>query len=282
MDMSGRGVQPFQGLEEHKIMCPGKSLLVGLVGLLTLALLPGVSMAEEPDLAALLREAVAVHRKDLESWQSYSFRREVRRERLNKKGEVEWSLEFVLRVTPSTSGFDEELIEIEGRSPTEGEIKEHRKAARFTKQYKELLAGKVDHVLADDRITLPAIWEASDHSYGGLENIDGAPAHRIDFVPQPEQKKPMTERLADSIEGTIWVTVDGNHLLQWQTRLVRPLSRGLVKMEQLDLRVKCKRVGDAYLAEEAQVDVIVNLGTGDVRKRNRYRYSDFEESPPGS
>ena len=272
----------FARIEEEKVMCPSRTFQAGLVGLLTLAPMAGVSIAEEPDLKAILREGAAVHRRDLESWQSYSFRREVRRERLNKKGEVEWSLEFVLRVTPSTSGFDEELIEIEGRAPTEAEIKEHRKAARFTKQYKELLAGKVDHVLADDRITLPAIWEASDHSYGGLENIDGAPAHRIDFVPKPGQKKPMAERLADSIEGTFWVTVDGNHLLQWQTRLVRPLSRGLVKMKQLDLQVKCKRVGDAYLAEEVQVDAVVNLGTGDVRKRNLYRYSDFRKSPPGN
>lgn len=240
-----------------------------------------ISVAEEVDLDSLLKEAVTVHARNLEAWQQYSFRRDVHRERIDKNGEVEWSLEFSLMNTPTEDGFDEELIEIDGRAPTAEEIEEHREEARWTKHYREVLAGKVDHVLASDQVTLPAIWEASDHTYMGREIIDGVEAHRVDFAPKPAQKAPMVERLADSIEGSLWVSVEGTHLLRWKTRLSRPLKKGLIKMKALDLEVSCQPVGDHYFASEVEMASVVNIGFGDERKRNQYRYSEFKKSVAG-
>lgn len=228
-----------------------------------------------------MAEGVAVHKSDLEAWRSYSFRREVRRERLDSKGEVDWSLEFTLVNTPTESGFDEELIEVEGRAPTAEEIEDHGDAARFTKHYLNVLAGKVDNPLAGDNMTLPAIWEETDHTYVGLETIDGVETHRVDFVPNAAAKGAMVEKLANSIAGSLWLTVDGNHLVKWETRLTRPLKRALIKMKKLDLTVTCQPVGDAYFAKEVEMDSVVSLGFGDKRKRNRYRYSEFEKSVPG-
>lgn len=99
-------------------MVPRWLLIVGLFILMVLPVSVGVAVAQEPDLEALRTEGVAVHKSDLEAWRWYSFRREVRRERLDSKGEVDWSLEFTLFNAPTESGFDEELIEVEGRAPT--------------------------------------------------------------------------------------------------------------------------------------------------------------------
>lgn len=130
-------------------------------------------------------------------------------------------------------------------------------------------------------MTLPAIWEETDHTYVGLETIDGVEAHRVDFVPNAAAKGAMVERLANSIAGSFWLTVDGNHLVKWQTRLTRPLKRGLIKMKKLDLKVTCQPVGDHYFAKEVEMESVINLGFGDERKRNRYLYSDFKKSSPG-
>jgi len=150
-----------------RIMVSRQLVVVGLLLSLMPSVVGSTAITQESEFEALLAEALTTHRNNLEAWRSYSFRSEVRRERLDKKGEVEWSLEFALRNSPTESGIDEELIKVEGRAPTAAEIEEHREAARFTKHYLEVLEGKVGHPLASDQLTTLAILEESEYSYGG-------------------------------------------------------------------------------------------------------------------
>jgi len=69
--------------------------------------------------------------------------------------------------------------------------------------------------------------------------------------------------------------------VKWQTRLTRPLKRGLIKMKQMDLKVTCQPVDDHYFGAEVEMESVVDLGFGGERKRNRYRYFEFEKSVPG-
>lgn len=87
---------------------------------------------EGAELSALLDQARAVQRSDLEAWHRFEFTRRVIRERLAADGSLSSRevLDFIL--TPLEEGFLENLRLIDGLSPSSRQIAKHRDAARFT------------------------------------------------------------------------------------------------------------------------------------------------------
>jgi len=235
----------------------------------------------EIDLESVLIEAKQTLQSDLELWKHVQFRRDGYREKLDEHDNVSWTLSFAMTVTAQDEGFDEELFEIEGRKPTEREVRKYRSDAKFTKHYKELLTGEVDHALMDEGLSMPAILEAGDYAFGGREEVQGVPCLRLDFQPGPEDSGELVDRIADAIEGSLWLSEDGYHLVAWDTRLVRPLRKSIATIRLLELRVKAEPILGGWLATEIQLHSEVKLGPKMLRKRNRYRYSDFRELSRG-
>lgn len=252
-----------------------------MFALLTL-LAAGVSPQPEIDIQATLAEAKATLERDLQIWKRAQFRRDGVRERLDENGNVFWTLSFAMTVTAQEEGFDEALFEIEGREPTDKEIRKYRSGAKFTKHYNELLTGQVDHALMDEGLSMPAILDAGEYAFGGREVFQGVPCLRLDFMPGPGDSDEFVEKVADAIEGSLWLTEEGKHLVGWDTRIVRPLKKSIATIHLLELRVTATPALGGWLASEIQLNSEVKLGFKMLRKRNRYTYSEFREVSRGA
>src|SRR5207249_1022706 len=93
-----------------------------------------------PDVTSLLNEAKRVQQADMKAWARFRFRRTVERHYLDTKGAVADRTTLVLRVTPVTGGFVEELLSIDGRAPSALEIALHRRKGAFAKNYNALVS----------------------------------------------------------------------------------------------------------------------------------------------
>jgi hypothetical protein len=251
------------------------------------ALLCGVhapaGAAEDVDLGRLLAEAERVQQRDLASWQGYRFQREVVRRGLNAnlretEREVLW---FIVRPRAGGPGFDEQLLLIDGRSPSRRLRDEHREAARFTKRYLQALAqGDGFDEEADPIVRL---WDAEHYDYAGLETIDGVACHRVEMGPSAGPVEGgIGARLAAANAGTLWLAVDDLRIVRSETRLARKvkLPFGLGTLSRLDVRLRTLELpGGTRLPAEIDVVSDVSVLGVTVRKNNRYRYSRFAAEP---
>jgi hypothetical protein len=96
-------------------------------------LVAGIVGAELPDIQTIKQEADRAWHADVRLWADYAFKREVTRQSFDADGNTKSRQDMRFRVTPSGEGFDEVLIEIDGREPTSGEVAEQRRKAIFTK-----------------------------------------------------------------------------------------------------------------------------------------------------
>ena len=251
--------------------------------LLFLAALVPVSDAQEAaggdlDLRAMRREARRVLERDLASWESFSFQRHVMRQRLDSGGEVDWQQELEFRVTPSSDGFDEELVRIDGKPPSAREVASHRKAARFTRHYREQIVGRVDGEDFEEGFSMRTLLEAYRYEYGGQETVNGVLCHRLEVLPAPAGGEQEVERLAEVTEGVVHVSVDGLHVVRGETRITRGVKRGAVKLKELELLVETAPVGEVWLPRIFEVYSVASAVVKTLRKQNRWTYSDFARS----
>ena len=75
----------------------------------------GLTLAEPPDLKTLTECSDRAWEQDIGSWANYAFDRQVTRRSLDKNDKVTSTQKMRFRVTPSAEGFDEVLVEIDGR-----------------------------------------------------------------------------------------------------------------------------------------------------------------------
>lgn len=235
--------------------------------------------AEDVDLGRLLEDAKRVQQHDLAAWQRYRFQREVVRRSLDvqlreTKREVLW---FIVRPKADGHGFDEQLVLIDGKSPSRRLREEHREAARFTKHY--LRALRQGDQFDADADPIVHLWDAEHYDYAGLETIDGVPCHRVEMRASAEPLEgDLGVRLAAATAGTLWLAVDGLRIVRSQSRLTREvrLVFGLGTLSRFDVRLQTVQLpgGTRLPAEISVVSHVSALGTT-VRKSNRYRYSRF-------
>ncbi|MCB1032828.1 MAG: hypothetical protein KDD47_03230, partial [Acidobacteria bacterium] len=155
----------------------------------------------------------------------------------------------------------------------------HRSAGRFAKHYREMLSGKSEHSLIGDELSLPSILGRATYIYRHRELVSGVHCHRLDLVAQPERNVPSAQALADATEGSLWLAVEGLHMVRWQTRLVRSVHQGIARVEKLQLRVELEERGESWLPSEIELLSEVGIGPITLRKRNRYLYSEFRRRP---
>ena len=148
---------------------------------------------------------------DLSAWKRFSFDREVLRQRLGKDGLAYWQETLHFRVSPTDTGFDENLVAVDGHPPTARQFRSHKEAGRFAERYRELLSG--DPSNTQDGYSLRALLEMSSYRYGGIEEKGGTRCHRLDFDPNPSDGAGIARRIADVSSGTLWLSAPGWHLV---------------------------------------------------------------------
>ncbi|MEZ5330956.1 MAG: hypothetical protein R2991_02630 [Thermoanaerobaculia bacterium] len=235
--------------------------------------------AQDVDLGRLLADAKRVQQNDLAAWQRYRFQREVVRRSLDAqlretKREDLW---FIVRPKPDGHGFDEQLVLIDGKVPSERLREEHHEAARFTKHY--LRALEPGDEFDADADPIVHLWDAEHYDYAGRETIDGVPCHRVEMRASAEPVEgALGVRLAAATAGTLWLAVDGLRIVRSQSRLARDvrLALGLGTLSRFDVRLQTVELPDgARLPAEISVASHVSVLGTTIRKSNLYRYSRF-------
>jgi hypothetical protein len=240
---------------------------------------PGSQTRQAIEATPHLDRAKTVLKQDYEAWRTYAFQRHVRRQKFDAHGEVIWSAEYLFKVTPKRSGFDENLIEIDGRRATPGEVGEHRKAARFEKHYKN--GASLINPFGRDIPLLPLLFD-QNHQYVGRKVVGGELCHKTEFVDRnPPAKLPARARLAYVLKGEACFSVAGDHLVAAEMETAQPVSSGVTKLKYLKVRVEAQRVGeDLWLPSSFEIRSEIRLGMRNIRKNNLYEYSHYRLPGP--
>ena len=246
--------------------------------------IPAIGL-EGAELSALLDQARAVQRSDLEAWHRFEFTRRVVRERLATDGSLSSRevLDFI--VTPLEEGFLENLRLINGLSPSRRQIAKHREAARFTTRYREALggadgSGKSAGDASSYGMRVPLTGRSFHHL--GREMVDGIRCHKLALEEEPQPgESGIRARIAAAVIGTIWLNVEDLHIVRAELHAAHPVAGalGLVKLLGLDILMET-RLQDAEIRLPSRIEVRTDLRIlGFVRRtRNEFLYSGFRES----
>ena len=247
---------------------------LGLALALACAIVTSLNSAG-PDIETLLREVQRVQEADHQAWHGYSFRRHVIRQDVDREGTPQLLQEMHFLVIPKDDGFDETLLEIDGREPTDKEVKQHREAGRFEKHWRKSATLELDNPVGED-LALGEMIREQDHRIVGEEEIDGIRCHRVEFSPRPEPEKATTsERLSHAIKGSACFSVDGLHLVEAEMESTRPVKKGPAALNQLRIRMEQRPVGDVWLATLVEMQSDVKIPGKKLRKWNKYRYTEY-------
>lgn len=102
-----------------------------LVDVLMLTAAGSPTPGTDLDLEKIGREAAEAYSRNFAALHEVSFTRKVVRQSPDERGEVKDKEVLLMRVTPTADGFDERLIQLDGRPPSQREIRKHRQAGTF-------------------------------------------------------------------------------------------------------------------------------------------------------
>ena len=236
----------------------------------------------EANLPPLLKQAREAQRADIVGWAAYRFHRQERVEELTDTGQVKSVRTLDYEITPLQDGFDERLIKRDGLDPTEGEIEDHRRDGRFQKHYKTLLAGSEEED-PEAGYSMSTLLRLTEYRDAGRETIDGVECRRLDFDPQRNPPGSGLEaRIAEAMSGSIWLSVEGAHLVRARTTSARPvtLSLGLFKVQSLEVAFDAERVApDRFLPRQLSIVSHARLVFIGQHRRRVFTYSDYAPLP---
>lgn len=239
----------------------------------------GPVSAELPDKETLARETDRAWKADVAGWADYAFHRHVTRQTFDKDGNETFHLELYFENTPSAEGWNEVLILVDGAEPKKGDVKDHRKAARFSKHFAQAAELKLNNPVGEDLALMPMIQD-QEHRIIGEDLVDGVPCIRTQFDsrPEPPGLSPR-ERLKYAIEGTACFSREGYHLVFFEMETVRPVKTGSTGMNFLRMTIRGHAVGDAWLPRLVELRSDVAVFGKRMRKGNTYLYGDFRYQP---
>lgn len=244
-----------------------------------MALLMAAPAPAGEDLSALMAKAQQVQLADVKAWRDYRFHRTVHREEKNDSGRVLDGDHLVFEIQPAAEGFQERLLEIDGRKPTPGEAADHARKQSFSKHYATMVSGKGGG--EEEGFTLGYLLRLSRYRYAGRETIGGKLCHRVDFSPDEGlETDGMAGKLVKAMEGRLWLTVDGLHLARAEARTVHAVSLALslAKVHQLEVFMESAPISEGvWLPQRIEVDSKARVFFSTRYRTLRYRYSEFLE-----
>jgi hypothetical protein len=240
-----------------------------------------VAAERPPDPAALAREAQGVQRADVLAWRRYRFHRAEKVEELTQEGSVAETHVMEHEITPLQTSFDERLLRIDGREPTDDEVRDARRKGSFQKHYETLLEGAEEE--GSGGYSVMALLRLSGYAYAGLETIQGVPCHRLDFTAsEPPSDGDLAARIAAAMQGTLWLSVEGLHLVRARADSAREVGAaiGLFRLHALRFAVDAAAVApDVWLPTEVMVETRMRLVVVGVRRRRTFSYSEYDPAP---
>jgi hypothetical protein len=256
----------------------GAALSVGLIWMPRAAVIPAF---DELSVEQLLEAVHAAQASGTEAWHGYRFRREVVKEWLGEAGETRKRESRVLLLTPEPDGgFRELLISLDGREPPADAVARHLRARRFTQSYREMRAPPGGRA-APRGFSLDQVLRLSSPRLAGMETIDGVECRRIDFQAEPAGRKGgrMADEIRRAMEGSLWVTRDGSHVVRARARTVRPVPVlwNIARVRTLEVAVDQTEVEPGiWLPRRAVVDLDRRIVFSSGRRRTTILYSDYE------
>lgn len=246
---------------------------------------PAAAVDPAPDLRALVKQAREAQRADVRTWAEYRFRRQERVEELTDTGQVKSVRTFDFAITPMGEGFDERLLLRDGLAPTESEIEDQRRAGRFAKHYRTLVAENEEDD-SESGYSIGTLLRLSEYRDAGRETIEGIDCRRLDFEPQVHPPGSGLEaRIAEAMSGSLWLSIDGAHLVRARTTSTRPitLTLGLFKVQSLEVAFDAERVApDRFLPRQLAIVSHARLVFIGQHRRRVFTYSDYVPLPgPG-
>ena len=227
------------------------------------------------DVGVLIERARSSLSRSLEDWGKRSFERRVLRERLDGNGRTTWSAGYVFRVMPSGKGFDEELIEIDGRPPTSSEIRKHRRAKRFARHYEDASSARLGNPLGADLPLAPLLFD-QQHFVVGRETLGGVECVRLGFEARPAVRGFDAEvRLKRSLKGSLCITPNEGELIEGRVETERPVGQGVYKVESMVLEYDSLAFEESRLPARFEVRSVIRVGPRWLRKHNRYEYDAY-------
>lgn len=241
------------------------------------------------DLTGILSEAQRIQHEDVTAWRRYKFRRQTVREWFDEDGALVEKEDLLFVVTPITGGFDEELIRMNGSAPAPDDVDHHRREAKFTRHYNEMMQSESGDDIGEAGYTLATLLKMSAYEYAGMEVVDGILCHRLDFRPDDALEwGGIAGKIARAMSGTLWITADGHHVAFAHTRTVRPVTLfwSLSKVKELEITMQSRPAPEGvWLPARIEVVSTARVLFNVLRKRNTINYSDFEPAqaaPPGA
>lgn len=245
---------------------------------------PGRSPAPmaEVDIKALVREAQRVQRADALAWARFRFHREIRAERLDATGSVLQSSLLEFEIMPLTvGGFDERLFRIDGREPTPEEITHYREEASFSRHYGSLTTVDAEGD-EESGYSLATLLRLSAYRYSGVENVEGTPAHRLDFEPDPEPHgSSVAAKVTHAMAGSLWLTTEGTHLVRAQAATVRPVSLflGLGRVHSIEVGLEAAPAGPmapgVFLPRLLSINTNLRVLFSNQHRRRTFSYGSY-------
>ena len=233
---------------------------------------------ESPDIEELLAAAIeAGEGEDRAAWAEHAFKRHVLRQKLDADDVVTWRQEMIFQITPTADGFDETLLEMDGRPATAAEVKEHKEAGKFQAHYEKTSELALENPFGADLALLPLLYD-QEHEYVGLEKLDGTPCHRIRWQAREESRSlPWQEKLKHAMKGTLCVAADDPDLIHADMETIRPLKKGPVKIALFRIAFEAQRVGEAWLPSRLETVSHTDIPGKKYRTHNVYRYTDYRK-----
>jgi hypothetical protein len=241
---------------------------------------PERSASTPQGLAGILAEAQRVQQQDVAAWARYRFRRQAMREWYDDDGTLVEKEDLLFVVTPTTGGFDEELIRMNGAAPGPDEIERHRREARFTRHYNEMMQAEDGGDVGEAGYTLATLLKMSAYEYAGMEVANGVLCHRLDF--RPDESLPwggIAGKVARAMSGSLWITADGFHVAAARTRTVHPVALflSLSKVKELEITMESQPAAEGvWLPIRIEVASKARVLFNVLNKLNTILYSDFE------
>ncbi len=235
--------------------------------LLTVAL-PGEEM---PKISKLFDDAISNAKAAEESGANEKFEhRMVRRiDKLDSNGSVKETNELKYIVRPSDDMLEYELVEIDGKTPTEAEKRADEK--RRKKLRDDTGGFKFDKGLIEK-------YEAE---IVGTEDVDGRPAYVIRYWPK-EGKLPVRTRadyVLNKSAGRIWIDAEERALVKLDYKLQEPakLWWGIIgSILDMSGGVSLERVAEnIWMPKEVNVDMAGRVLFMSLDQRIRLRWSDY-------
>lgn len=237
------------------------------------------ALAATPDVKTLNDQSDRAWAEDVRAWSSYAFDRHVTRRSLDADGNETFHQEMRFRVTPTADGFDELLLEMDDRPPTDNEVKEHRSKAKFSEHYQQAEKLELDNPLGEN-LALLGILQMQDYRLAGEKVVDGIPCYAATFEARPvPEGASVLEMLQYSVRGSGCFSKEGHHLVTFEMESVRPLEKWPAGMNSLQMTMKGRPVEGGWALSLSEVKSELVVFGKNLRKFNTYRYTDFRRQP---